>query len=130
MALGADLNLDANDWNWVLCLTLPLETVDVLQFSPRPYAEWIRYAIGTIIGAGGDLRPVPARSILWTTALASQPILPLYTIITHTTTRGEECSRSILKSHAQTSDLRALTFLEVMESRLTCLFAFGKAGSL
>lgn len=54
VALGADLNLDADNWHWVLCLTLPLETLDVLHFSPRPY-KWIRYAIGIVVGAEGDL---------------------------------------------------------------------------
>ncbi|KAF8070033.1 hypothetical protein FPV67DRAFT_1447890 [Lyophyllum atratum] len=54
LALGADLNLETENWHWVLCLTLPLETLDVLEFSPRPY-KWIRYAIGIVIGAEGDL---------------------------------------------------------------------------
>lgn len=54
VALGAELNLNADNWHWVLCLTLPLKTLDVLQFSPRPY-EWIRYAIGIVVGAVGDL---------------------------------------------------------------------------
>ncbi|KDR77129.1 hypothetical protein GALMADRAFT_1327451 [Galerina marginata CBS 339.88] len=53
-ALGGDLNLDANNWHWLLCLTLPLVTLDALQFSPRPY-KWIRYAIGIVVGAEGDL---------------------------------------------------------------------------
>ena len=52
--LGADLNFDADNWHWILCLTLPLETLNVLQFSPRPY-KWIRYAIGIVVGAEGDL---------------------------------------------------------------------------
>ncbi|KDR76447.1 hypothetical protein GALMADRAFT_446224 [Galerina marginata CBS 339.88] len=54
VALGADLNLDANNWRWVHCLTFPIETLEVLQFSPRPY-KWIRYAIGIVVGAQGDL---------------------------------------------------------------------------
>jgi len=41
VALGADLNLDADNWHWAICPTLPLETLDVLRFSPRPY-KWIR----------------------------------------------------------------------------------------
>jgi len=61
VVLGADLNLDANNWHWVLYLTLPLETLDVLQFSPRPYTEWIRYVIGIVIGAEGDLSSSPGK---------------------------------------------------------------------
>ena len=54
VALGADLNLDADNWHWVLCLTLPLEILNVLHFSPRPY-KWIRYAVGIVVGAEGHL---------------------------------------------------------------------------
>ncbi|KAF8063516.1 hypothetical protein FPV67DRAFT_1421234 [Lyophyllum atratum] len=54
VAPGADLNLDADNWHWVHCLTLPLKTLDLLQFSPRPF-KWVRYAIGTVVGAQGDL---------------------------------------------------------------------------
>ncbi|KAF9462692.1 hypothetical protein BDZ94DRAFT_1282844 [Collybia nuda] len=54
LAFGADLNLGADNWNWILCLTLPLETLGVLQFSHKPY-KWIRYAIGVVIGAKGHL---------------------------------------------------------------------------
>ncbi|KAF8958160.1 hypothetical protein BDZ97DRAFT_2061824 [Flammula alnicola] len=49
-----NLNLDATNWNWVHCLTLPLETLNKLQFSQHPY-KWIRYAIGVVVGARGDL---------------------------------------------------------------------------
>jgi hypothetical protein len=58
VALGADLNVDPSNWHWVLCLTLPLETLNALQFSPRPY-KWIRYAIGVVVGAEGDLSSSP-----------------------------------------------------------------------
>ena len=54
VALGADLNLDADNWHWVFCLTLPLEIFNVLHFSPRPY-KWIRYAVGIVVGAEGHL---------------------------------------------------------------------------
>ncbi|KAF8062471.1 hypothetical protein FPV67DRAFT_1421605 [Lyophyllum atratum] len=54
VALGADLNVDADNWHWVHCLTLPLKALDVLQFSRRPY-KWIRYVIGIVVGAEGDL---------------------------------------------------------------------------
>ena len=56
VALGPDLNLDPSNWHWVHCLTLPLHTLAALQFSHRPY-KWIRYAIGVVIGAEGDLSP-------------------------------------------------------------------------
>ena len=54
VALGADLNVDPTNWHWVHCLTIPLETFNTLQFSKKPY-NWIRYAIGVVIGAEGDL---------------------------------------------------------------------------
>ncbi|KAF8911439.1 hypothetical protein CPB84DRAFT_916297 [Gymnopilus junonius] len=36
------------------CLTLPLETLTELQFSRKPF-KWIRYVMGAILGAQGDL---------------------------------------------------------------------------
>ncbi|KAJ2918912.1 hypothetical protein MD484_g1500, partial [Candolleomyces efflorescens] len=59
VALGPDkLNLDpgpeSSNWRWVHCLTIPLVTLSALQFSKRPL-KWIRYAIGVVIGAEGDL---------------------------------------------------------------------------
>ncbi len=54
VALGAELKLDADNWYWVHCLNLPFETLNALQFSHKPY-KWIRYAIGTVVGAEGDL---------------------------------------------------------------------------
>ena len=54
VALDADLDIDPTNWRWLHCLTLPLETFCKLQFSHRPY-KWIRYAIGVVIGAQGDL---------------------------------------------------------------------------
>jgi hypothetical protein len=58
VALGADLNVDPTNWRWVHCLTLPLKTLTALQFSQRPY-KWIRYAIGVVTGAEGDLSSSP-----------------------------------------------------------------------
>ena len=58
VAFGADLNLDPTNWRWVHCLTFPLETLNALQFSQRPY-RWIRYAIGVVVGAEGDLSSSP-----------------------------------------------------------------------
>ena len=54
VALGTDLNLDPSNCHWVHCLTLPRETLKALDFSQRPY-KWIRYAIGVVVGAEGDL---------------------------------------------------------------------------
>ncbi len=54
VALGVDLNVDPSNWRWVHCLTVPLETLNTLQFSQRPY-KWIRYAIGVVVGAEVDL---------------------------------------------------------------------------
>ena len=51
---GSDLNVDPSNWCWVHCLTIPLETLNTLQFSQRPY-KWIRYAIGIVVGAEGHL---------------------------------------------------------------------------
>lgn len=55
---GADLDLRPSNWDWVHCLTLPLETLLTQQFSHRPY-KWIRYAIGVVVGAFGDLSTTP-----------------------------------------------------------------------
>jgi len=54
VALDADLYIDPANWRWVHCLHFPLETLDKLQFSQRPY-KWIRYATGAVTGARGDL---------------------------------------------------------------------------
>ncbi|KAF8889519.1 hypothetical protein CPB84DRAFT_1837553 [Gymnopilus junonius] len=52
--LDGELNLNAGKCQWVQFLALPLERLQVLRFSSRPY-KWIRYAIGIIVGAEGDL---------------------------------------------------------------------------
>ena len=54
VALDANLDIDPTNWHWVHCLHFPLETLHTLQFSHRPY-KWIRYAIGAVTGAQGDL---------------------------------------------------------------------------
>ena len=41
-------------WDWVHCLTLPIEQLRALQFSVKPF-KWIRYSIGVVIGAQGVL---------------------------------------------------------------------------
>jgi hypothetical protein len=47
--------LDMSNWVWVHCLTFPPETLVAQLFSLRPY-KWLRYCIGAIIGAVGNLR--------------------------------------------------------------------------
>jgi hypothetical protein len=54
VALDADLNIDPTNWRWIHCLSFPLETLDALKFSRKPY-KWIRYAIGVVVGAEGVL---------------------------------------------------------------------------
>jgi hypothetical protein len=54
VALGTDLDVDPSNWHWVHCLSFPLETLTTLQFSQKPY-KWIRYAVGVVVGAEGDL---------------------------------------------------------------------------
>ena len=44
-----------SSWNWVYCLTFPLDTFNnQTQFIQKPY-KWIRYATGVVVGAQGDL---------------------------------------------------------------------------
>ena len=54
VAPGAGLDLDPSNWRWVHCLTFPINTLRVLQFSRRPF-KWICYSIGVVVGAEGDL---------------------------------------------------------------------------
>ena len=71
--LGGNLNLDPTNWRWVHCLTLPVKTLNTLRFSRRPY-QWIRYAIGIVIGAEGDLSssPSPPDSIDYSAGLPNE----------------------------------------------------------
>ncbi|KAI1782514.1 hypothetical protein LXA43DRAFT_1143110 [Ganoderma leucocontextum] len=45
---------DPSTWMWVPCLEFPIERVNQLQFSSKPL-KWIRYCIGAVTGAHGDL---------------------------------------------------------------------------
>lgn len=54
VAHGADIDLHSSNWEWVPYLTLPVMKLNSLHLSQRPY-KWIRYAIGVVIGAQGDL---------------------------------------------------------------------------
>ncbi|PPQ69501.1 LOW QUALITY PROTEIN: hypothetical protein CVT26_002847 [Gymnopilus dilepis] len=49
------LNLNANNWEWVHCLTLSLETLHALPWLPSKPFKWMRYAIGAVVGAEGHL---------------------------------------------------------------------------
>jgi hypothetical protein len=58
VATGPELDVNPTNWRWVHCLTLPLDTLNTLQFSRRLY-PWIRYAIGVVVGAEGVLSTTP-----------------------------------------------------------------------
>lgn len=62
LPLNPELNpqvlVQAANWRWVHCLTIPVEKFNALQFSRRPY-KWIRYAIGVVVGAEGVLSTSP-----------------------------------------------------------------------
>jgi hypothetical protein len=49
-----ELNIDPRNWEWHLCLAFPVDKLEALQFTSKPY-KWIRYAIGVVIGARGEL---------------------------------------------------------------------------
>ena len=59
---GADLDLNPMNSAWVHCLTLPLETLNAVHLSRRPY-RWILYAIGVVVGARGILYAAPRSSV-------------------------------------------------------------------
>ena len=54
VVLGDGHSLPCANWCWVHCLSLPLEELNTLQLSQRPY-KWFRYAIGVVVGAEGVL---------------------------------------------------------------------------
>ncbi|KAI0289830.1 hypothetical protein BC826DRAFT_970734 [Russula brevipes] len=49
-----EVNLGTSNWEWEECLAFPVSKLSNLQFSSKPY-KWIRYAIGVVVGARGDL---------------------------------------------------------------------------
>ncbi|KAI0245053.1 hypothetical protein BJV78DRAFT_1270029 [Lactifluus subvellereus] len=49
-----ELDLNPDNWVWAHCLTFPIDKLNDLQFSSRPY-KWIHYAMGIIVGAHGEL---------------------------------------------------------------------------
>jgi len=52
--LNTELNLDPTNWEWKKTLAFPVNRLNNLQFSSKPY-KWIRYATGIVIGARGEL---------------------------------------------------------------------------
>jgi hypothetical protein len=55
---GGDPDVHPDNWLWIHCLALPLQTLDMLQFCQSPY-KWIHYIIGVVIGAQGILCTSP-----------------------------------------------------------------------
>lgn len=49
---GEDIDVHASNWRWVNCLTIPVNVPP--RFSIRPY-KWLRFAIGIVLAAEGDL---------------------------------------------------------------------------
>ena len=53
-----NLDLSTENWPWIHYLTLPVETLNTLHLSRRPY-RWILFAIGVVVGAQGVLSAGP-----------------------------------------------------------------------
>ena len=103
VSLVGGLDVDPSNWHWVHCLTLPVETVNALQFSQRPY-KWIRYATGAIVGAEGHLssRPDSLNVVDYNAVLPAESTALYY----HTSEEERRrMFRSILTSGAHTSPL-------------------------
>ncbi|KAI0246989.1 hypothetical protein BJV78DRAFT_1249580 [Lactifluus subvellereus] len=49
-----ELDLSLDNWVWAHCLTFPIDKLNDLLFSSKPY-KWIRYATGSVVGARGEL---------------------------------------------------------------------------
>ena len=52
-----NLNLDQNNWKWNKVLEFPADKLEELRLL-KPY-KWIRFAIGIVVGAHGELRREP-----------------------------------------------------------------------
>ena len=52
--LNGSTDPELSSWHWVHCLTFPPDTLNRLQFTPKPH-KWIRYATGVVVGAQGGL---------------------------------------------------------------------------
>lgn len=66
------VNLDPSNWTWFPCIQISAE--NVLHFSSRPHA-WLRYAIGAVVGAQGDLAATNTQ--LYTPVDYLAPSIPL-----------------------------------------------------
>ncbi|KAJ2917894.1 hypothetical protein MD484_g2508, partial [Candolleomyces efflorescens] len=91
LGLDAQHSLDPSNWRWVHCLTLPIEKLGTLQFSSKPY-KWIRYGIGVVVGAQGDLS-YSRDSPLPTLVDYDTGILPAESIVLYYHTNDEERRR-------------------------------------
>lgn len=58
---STDLNLDPTNWVWARCLAFPINKLNDLTFSPKPY-KWICYTTGVVVGAYGHLHAQPDSS--------------------------------------------------------------------
>lgn len=73
---NAELDLDPTNWEWTQCLAFPVNRLNDLGFSTKPY-KWIRYATGTVIGAQGELcaeLDLPANPINYDSGLPAATI--------------------------------------------------------
>ena len=51
-------DLNSAEWEWVNCLKFPINKLNDLQLSSRPY-KWIRFCTGIVLGARGHLCTQP-----------------------------------------------------------------------
>ncbi|KAK2466549.1 hypothetical protein APHAL10511_001411 [Amanita phalloides] len=103
VALNANLDIHPTNWNWVRCLTFPIETLNTLQFSQRPY-KWIRYAIGVVAGMQGDLSVTP-NFLDVVDYNASLPLAPASTILYYHTNGVEKLKMFPIDPHLVRSDI-------------------------
>lgn len=66
------LDLTAANWKWISVLTIPINELLRLNFSLKPY-KWIRFAIGVVIGAKGDLCDMAGNRIDYEASEAQLP---------------------------------------------------------
>jgi hypothetical protein len=52
--LNTELDLDPTNWEWHECLAFPVQKLNDLRFSSKPYKR-IRYCTGIVVGAQGEL---------------------------------------------------------------------------
>jgi len=102
---NTEVDLDPTNWEWKETLAFPVSRLNDLGFSSKPY-KWIRYAIGIVIGARGELcterdlpNPVP---IDYDSGLSAVPIDLYY----HTT---DQEKRHIFPIDPKLADTRTVT---------------------